>query len=251
MKPTLFLSDLHLSPDRPALVDAFRAFCAGPARTADRVYLLGDLFDSWIGDDQLREPVALAVANAMRGLADAGVPVGVMQGNRDFLLGERFAREAGATLLPEQTVVDVAGVPTLLLHGDELCTDDQAYARYRAVVRSPKGQRRFLALPYAVRRGIGRYLRGRSRSAIADKPEMIMDVAGTAVDAAFRTAGVTRIIHGHTHRPARHHLVVDGRPCERWVLADWYEHGSYLAFDTFGGQMHEVAPPAAEHPQPA
>jgi UDP-2,3-diacylglucosamine hydrolase len=240
VKPTLFISDLHLSPARPALVDAFRAFCSGPARAAAGVYVLGDLFDSWIGDDQLREPVASAVANAIRDVANAGTPVAVMVGNRDFLLGERFARAAGATLLPEQIVVDVAGTPTLLLHGDELCTGDAAYLRYRAFVREPWRQRRFLALPYPLRRAVGHLLRGKSRRAVAVKPERIMDVDGSAVEAAFRAAGVTRVIHGHTHRPARHHLVIDGRPCERWVLADWYEHGSYLAFEAGGGRTYDV-----------
>jgi UDP-2,3-diacylglucosamine hydrolase len=240
---TLFLSDLHLSPERPALLDAFRAFCAGPARAAAGVYVLGDLFDSWIGDDRLREPFAAAVANALRGIADTGIGVGVMRGNRDFLLGERFAESAGATLLAEQTVVDVAGVRTLLIHGDELCTGDHAYQRYRAVVRDPAGQRRFLALPYAMRRGIGAWLRWKSRRAIASKPEAIMDVDAAAVEAAFRSAGVTRIVHGHTHRPACHRLAVDGRECERWVLADWYERGSYLAFDASGGHVHDIAPP--------
>lgn len=240
MKPTLFISDLHLSPTRPALVDAFRAFCAGPARESACVYVLGDLFDSWIGDDQLREPVALAVARALRDVADAGVRVAVMAGNRDFLLGERFATVAGATLLPERIVVDVAGTPTLLLHGDELCTGDAGYQRYRSFARAPKWQRRFLALPYPVRRTIGTWMRGQSRRALATKSETIMDVEGAAVDAAFRAANVMRIIHGHTHRPARHHVVVDGRARERWVLADWYDHGSYLAFDTGGGQTHDV-----------
>lgn len=241
MKPSLFISDLHLSSARPALVDAFRAFCAGPARDAADVYVLGDLFDSWIGDDQLREPVAAAVASALRGIAETGVRVSVMVGNRDFLLGERFAGAAGATLLPDQLVVQLAGTPTLLLHGDQLCTGDVAYQRYRAFARSPNWQRRYLALPYAVRRGIGNWLRGQSRRAVAAKPEMIMDVEGPAVEAAFRAADVTRMIHGHTHRPARHALVLDSRACERWVLADWYDHGSYLAFDADGGRVHDVA----------
>lgn len=240
MKPTLFISDLHLSPERPALVDAFRAFCAGPARASAAVYVLGDLFDSWIGDDQLREPVASAVAGALREVADTGVRIGVLAGNRDFLLGERFAAAAGATLLPESIVVDVAGTRTLLMHGDELCTGDVDYQRFRTVVRTPKWQRRFLALPFPVRRAIGHWLRRQSTRALATKAVAIMDVDAAAVDAAFRNGDVTRIVHGHTHRPARHHLVVAGRPCERWVLADWYESGSYLAFDAAGGRTHDV-----------
>ncbi len=241
MKPTLFLSDLHLSPERPALLAAFHAFCAGPARSAAGVYVLGDLFDVWIGDDQLREPFAADVAATLVELTRAGVPIGVIAGNRDFLLGERFARASGATLLPEQIVVNVAGTPTLLLHGDELCTADLGYQRFRRVVRDPRWQRRYLALPYAWRRRIARWLRGRSRTVTAQKPEKIMDVEAKAVDAAFRTANVTRIIHGHTHRPARHHLVVDNRECERWVLSDWYDHGSYVEFDAAGGKPRDVS----------
>jgi len=203
--------------------------------------VLGDLFDAWIGDDQLREPLAERVSVALRGITDAGVPVGVMAGNRDFLLGERFADAAGAMLLPEQIVIDLAGTPTLLLHGDELCTGDVGYQRLRAVVRNPKYLRHFLALPYAMRRGIAVWLRRRSGTATAAKPESILDVEHRAVEAAFRASNVTRIIHGHTHRPAHHHLIVDGSDCERWVLADWYDHGSYLEYDADGGRARDVA----------
>jgi len=204
------------------------------------VYFLGDLFDSWIGDDQLREPLAERVATGMRSIANAGVPVGMMNGNRDFLLGERFADVAGATLLPEQIVINLAGTPTLLLHGDELCTADLEYQRYRRFARNPRNQRIFLAFPYVLRRGIAGAMRRKSTVTSAAKPESIMDVENRAVEEAFRAANVTRIIHGHTHRPARHHLVVDGRDCERWVLADWYAHGSYLEFDEEGGRTRDV-----------
>ena len=222
------------------LVQSFDAFCAGPARDAAGVYFLGDLFDSWIGDDQLREPLADRVALGMRGVANAGVPVGVMSGNRDFLLGERFAEVAGATLLPEQIVINLAGTPTLLLHGDELCTGDPGYQRFRRFARNPISQRTFLAFPYTLRRGFASLLRRKSRSTSAAKPESILDVEQRAVEATFRAANVTRIIHGHTHRPAHHHLVVDGRDCERWVLADWYGRGSYLEFDDEGGRTRDL-----------
>lgn len=245
MRPTLFISDLHLSPARPALVASFRAFCSGPAREAAGIYVLGDLFDIWIGDDQLREPLAAGVARALRGVAEAGVPVALMSGNRDFLLGASFAQAAGAKLLAEQIVVNLAGTPTLLMHGDELCTGDTGYQRFRAVSHDPGWQRRFLALPYAIRRAIASWLRGRSRKATAAKPEAIMDVDARAVDAAFRAAGVSRIIHGHTHRPARHHVAVDGRDCERWVLADWYDRGSYLEFGAGGGRALDIVSAAA------
>ncbi|HYR00323.1 MAG TPA: UDP-2,3-diacylglucosamine diphosphatase [Casimicrobiaceae bacterium] len=245
MPATLFVSDLHLSPERPAQVDAFHAFCAGPAREAAGVYVLGDLFDAWIGDDALEEPLPAQVARAIKGVTAAGVPVGVITGNRDFLLGERFCAAAGVTLLPGQLVVNVGGAPTLVLHGDELCTSDHAYQRFRRIAHDARWQRAYLALPYAMRRGIARWLRRRSRAANAGKPEQIMDVEPDAVAAAFRDAGVSRMIHGHTHRPARHHLVVDGRACERFVLADWYERGSYLEFDQEGGRTRDVAAPAA------
>jgi len=240
MPPTLFVSDLHLSPARPALLDAFDAFCAGPARRAGALYVLGDLFDTWIGDDQLREPVAARVAKALRTVSATGVPVGVIYGNRDMLIGARFAEATGAALLPEQIVVDLHGAPTLLLHGDELCTDDAAYQRLRAWWHDRTRQRRFLALPYAIRRGIGAWLRRKSREATAGKPQQIMDVNADAVVHALRAHGVSRMIHGHTHRPARHELVVDGRACVRWVLADWYDRGSYLEVDGAGASTREV-----------
>jgi UDP-2,3-diacylglucosamine hydrolase len=240
MPPTLFVSDLHLSPARPALLDAFDAFCAGPARRAGALYVLGDLFDTWIGDDQLRDPVAARVASALRTVSAAGVPVGVIYGNRDMLIGQRFAGASGATLLPEQIVVDLYGVPTLLLHGDELCTDDEAYQRLRVWWHDRKRQSKFLALPYAVRRGIGAWLRRKSRKSTAGKPQQIMDVNAGAVERALRAHGVRRMIHGHTHRPARHELVVDGRTCERWVLSDWYDRGSYLEVDDAGARAREV-----------
>jgi len=240
MKPTLFLSDLHLAPGRDAATAAFFAFARGPARDAAALYILGDLFDVWIGDDQLRQPYAQTIAAALRALTDAGVPVHVARGNRDFLLGEGFARATGATLLPEQQVIDVAGTPLVILHGDELCTGDADYQRYRARVRAPGAAARLLALPYPLRRGVAWYLRRRSRAANAQKPEAIMDVDPGAVATTFRRHGVTRMIHGHTHRPARHALVVDGRPCERIVLADWGDRGHYVAATSAGFDVREI-----------
>jgi UDP-2,3-diacylglucosamine hydrolase len=241
MRPTLFISDLHLAPARPALVAALRALCAGPARSASALYVLGDLFDAWCGDDQLREPLAAEVAAALRGVAEAGVPVFVMRGNRDLLLGAQFAQAAGATLLGDEVVVDLHGTPTLILHGDTLCTDDVAYQRFRAWAHDADRQRRFLALPYIVRRAFMAWARRKSRLATASKPETIMDVAPAAVAAALRTHGVARMIHGHTHRPAHHLLDVDGRASERWVLADWYDRGSYLEVDAEGTRTREFA----------
>lgn len=240
MKPRLFLSDLHLAPERASAVSAFRAFCEGPARAAAEVYILGDLFDWWVGDDQLREPFASAIAATIRGLTQAGVPVYVARGNRDFLLGERFAAATGASLLPDRQLVDIDGTRTLVSHGDELCTGDVAYQQYRARIRDPQAQRRLLRLPLAVRRLIARWLRSKSRDANALKPESIMDVDAGSVAATLRDYGVTRLIHGHTHRPATHAIDVDGRACERIVLADWHDHGHYVEVDGNGVRRREI-----------
>src|SRR5437763_10698114 len=228
MKPVLVLSDLHLSATRRAAVAAFHALARGPAQRASAVYILGDLFDWWLGDDQLADPLAKEVAASIRAISDRGVPVFFARGNRDFLLSERFEQATGARLLPEQHVVTLGGIPTLLLHGDELCTDDVDYQRYRARIRTPRAARRLLALPYFVRRAIAWYLRRKSRDANALKPESIMDVSDDAVADAFRRHAVMRMVHGHTHRPARHAHAVDGMTCERVVLADWHDRGHYL-----------------------
>jgi UDP-2,3-diacylglucosamine hydrolase len=240
MKPRLFLSDLHLAPERASAVAAFRAFCEGPARNAAAVYILGDLFDSWIGDDDLDEPFASEVASAIRGVTQSGVPVHVAHGNRDFMLGDRFAAATGATLLPERQLLDLDGTPTLVSHGDEMCTGDIAYQRYRARMRDPAIQRRLLRLPLFVRRLIARWLRRKSRAATSLKPESIMDVDDAAVTATFRDFRVTRLIHGHTHRPATHVVQVDGRACERIVLADWHDRGYYIEADGAGLRRKEI-----------
>ena len=234
MARTLFISDLHLSPQRPELVAAFHEFVRGPARGAAALYILGDLFDLWLGDDQLRDPLAAGVANALAELARSGTAVYLQRGNRDFLLGERFAKASGATLLPDAVVHKLHGTPTLIMHGDQLCTDDVGYQRFRAWWQDPVHRRRFLALPFIVRRGIGAMLRAGSRKAMGTKPESIMDVNAGAVVSALRERRVTRLIHGHTHRPARHEHDVDGRACERQVLAAWYQRASYLEVSDTG-----------------
>jgi UDP-2,3-diacylglucosamine hydrolase len=236
--PTLFISDLHLSPDRPEPIAAFQALLRGPARGAAALYAIGDLFDAWLGDDQLRESLPAAVATTFAELAMSGTPVYLQRGNRDFLLGERFAQASRATLLPDAVVHDVQGTPTLITHGDELCTDDVDYQRFRAYWQDPVHRRRLLAMPYFARRGIARFFRFASRRATAAKSEVIMDVNGAAVADAFRAHHVARMIHGHTHRPARHELVVDGRQCERFVLADWFRAASYLRVDATGVSAH-------------
>ena len=240
MKPTLLLSDLHLAPERTAAVAAFHAFARGPAREAAAVYVMGDLFDAWIGDDQRREPFAQAIVESLRGVSDAGVRLYIARGNRDFLLGDAFAQAAGATLLQEQTIVELGGTMTLLSHGDEFCTDDVGYQRYRALSRDPDHQRRLLRLPYRLRRWIAAWFRRGSRAATARKPESILDVNAAAIERTFRRLDVRRMIHGHTHRPARHRTIVDGTPRERLVLADWDDRGYFLEIDSNGARTREI-----------
>lgn len=234
MSFTLFISDLHLSPDRPAATEALMRFLRDTAPNAEALYVLGDLFEYWIGDDGLEHPFARRIAAAFRKLSDGGVPLYFMHGNRDFLIGERFARESGMNILEDPTVVSLYGQPTLLMHGDTLCSDDIEYQKYRATVRNVAWQQAFLARPLAERVRMAQDARGRSEQAKQVKDMAIMDVAPATVVEVLRSHAYPRLIHGHTHRPARHEHVVDGHLCERWVLADWYEQGSYLRCDATG-----------------
>lgn len=224
---TLLISDLHLDPQRPRILDLFADLLAGEARRADALYILGDLFDSWIGDDD-DAALAAQVAQTTRALRDSGVPIWFMHGNRDFLLGADYAARAGMSLLADPSVVELGGERVLLMHGDTLCTDDTEYLKFRALVRDPRWQAQFLAKPLAERRAFAAQARGESRRhTSAAKPE-IMDVNQEAVAAAMRTHGVHKLIHGHTHRPATHQFDLDGRTAERVVLGDWYEQDSVL-----------------------
>ena len=241
-RPTLFISDLHLAPNRPRIASLFFTFMAKEARAAQALYILGDLFEYWIGDEDIDQPFNRSVIDAIAGVTAAGVPVRVMHGNRDFLLGEGFARATGATLLPDPAVVDLYGTPTLLMHGDTLCTDDVEYMKFRAMVRNPAFLQGFLAKPVAERRAFAASLREKSDAAKEGKAMAIMDVNAQAVAQAFRSHGTPRLIHGHTHRPARHEHNVDGRRCERYVLADWYESGAYLACDESGVRSIALTP---------
>lgn len=224
---TLFISDLHLDASRPKITDLFLAFLAGEARGSEALYILGDLFEAWLGDDD-PDPHHVRVAAALAELSAAGVPVYFLVGNRDFLLGEDYARRAGMTLLTEPVRLDLYGIPALLLHGDVLCTDDTEYQAFRAMVRDPDWQKAFLARPLEERRMMAAQAREQSRSRGQSLDEDIMDVNADAVAEAFRTHAVPRMIHGHTHRPNIHHIEVDGKPRERIVLGDWYEQGSVL-----------------------
>lgn len=241
MRHTLFISDLHLGSDTPEATAALLRFLRETAPSADALYVLGDLFEYWVGDDALKHEFERRIANAFRALGDAGVPVYFMHGNRDFLLGRRFARASGMKILSDPTLVDLYGTPTLLMHGDTLCSDDVEYQRFRRKARNRFLQWLFLALPLSRREQIARKLRGRSEQAKKDKPSMIMDVSPATVESVLRRHGYPRLIHGHTHRPARHEHRVDGRTCERWVLADWYEGGSYLLCDPGGCKPQAIA----------
>lgn len=230
---TLFVSDLHLDPARPAITALFLDFLARQAGRADACYILGDLFEAWIGDDDDAE-LGRTVAGALRALADSGVPVHFLHGNRDFLIGERFAAAAGVRLLPESEAIDLYGEPVLLLHGDTLCTDDTDYQAFRAQVRDPAWQARLLELPLAQRRALAGQLRETSQQATQLKETAITDVNLEAVDGALRARGIRRMIHGHTHRPAIHEWMLDGQPARRAVLGDWYDRGSVLRCDASG-----------------
>jgi UDP-2,3-diacylglucosamine hydrolase len=237
----LFISDLHLTVERPAASEQFFRFLREEAARAGALYILGDLFEFWIGDDELDDPAGDAlgrqVAGALRMLVQSGVPVRLMHGNRDFLLGARFCADSGAVLLEDPEVVEVGGRPCVLLHGDTLCTDDLDYQAWRRTARSPQWRGEFLSRSLAERRAAMLALREKSIAVVQAKPAAIMDVNDGAVRAAFRAHGVTRMIHGHTHRPARHEHEVDGRRCERWVLPDWYGRGGYLAVDAVGPRL--------------
>lgn len=223
----LFVSDLHLCSSRPEICRIFFDFLAGPARRAQALYILGDLFEYWPGDDDAGDPFNASVVAALRGCTRAA-PVFVMHGNRDFLLGSRFAAATGVRLIEDPHLLDCDGVATLLTHGDALCTDDADYMRFRAEVRSKQWIEAFLATPLPERKAKIEALRRESEAEKKRKPMEIMDVNAGAVQALLRQHGYPRLIHGHTHRPARHEHLVDARRCERWVLADWYATGSYL-----------------------
>jgi UDP-2,3-diacylglucosamine hydrolase len=237
---TLFISDLHLDTERPAITGLFGRFIDEEARSADALYILGDLFEAWVGDDDPSEAGAF-VAGKLRGLHDAGVPAYFMRGNRDFLLGEAFAKRAGITILPDPAVVVLHGKPTLLMHGDTLCTGDLAYQQFRAQTRNPEWQRQFLAQPLAARLAFAQQARAASQahqSGLKAQGAMdaITDVSPATVEATFARFGIDTMIHGHTHRPAVH----DHDGGTRIVLGDWYEQGSVLRVDEHGAKLSSL-----------
>jgi len=236
---TIFISDLHLEAGRPEAIERFRALVHGHGLTADAVYILGDLFEAWIGDDDT-DPAMKPVIEAIAALARADVPCRIMHGNHDFLLGRRFECATGAKLLGDYEIVDLYGQRILLTHGDLLCTDDTRYLELRKMLRDPAWQRDFLGKPIAERKAIASQIRSVSLAESAAKPSMIMDVNDRTVEETMRRFGVRRLLHGHTHRPAVHALEIDGEPAERIVLGAWHEHGYVLHWDEDGYRVELI-----------
>ncbi len=230
---TLFLSDLHLSPERPGIVALFRRFMQGPAREAEGIYILGDLFEYWAGDDQLEEPFSASIVSDIAACAEK-VPVAFMRGNRDFLVGERFERASRMRIADDPELAELHGRRVLLSHGDDLCTDDQTYQQFRRMVRSPDWIEAFLKRPLEDRKLEIEKLRALSEAEKRTKPRSVMDVNRNAVETLLRRHGYPTLVHGHTHLPDRHEHVVDGHRCERFVLADWYHDADWLALDRDG-----------------
>ncbi|MEW6119454.1 MAG: UDP-2,3-diacylglucosamine diphosphatase [Pseudomonadota bacterium] len=236
---TYFVADLHLTDERPAATGRFFRFLDEEVTGADALYILGDLFETWIGDDH-DEAVAHDTALRLAALAAAGTSVYFLHGNRDFMLAGRYARHARMQLLADSVVVNLYGVPTLLMHGDTLCTDDTGYQRFRRRVRRPFMLALLRRLPIGLRKRLARQARAGSESAKAGKTTDIMDASIEEVLRVMRTHGVSRLIHGHTHRPTRHLHDVGGRQCERWVLPDWYARWGYVMCNADGCSL-EVA----------
>ena len=232
----LFASDVHLAACRPDAVRAFSAFLAGPVRRADRLYVLGDLFDQWLGDDDDRAPHP-GIEAALAETVAAGVPIDLIRGNHDFLLGDAFAERAGCRLVGEPLVIEVGGDRVVLLHGDTLCTRDAEYQAFRRYARDPGNQRAFLAQPLDERARQAAGLRATSRTRSRLKPEDIMDVTEAEVARVLSEHGAAWMVHGHTHRPAVHALDLETGPATRIVLGDWYERGTVLVWDEQGCRL--------------
>ncbi len=237
---TLFISDLHLCGARPAITGLFLDFLHRRARASDALYILGDLFEYWIGDEAVEQEEFRSIIRGLRELTASGTPVFVMHGNRDFLMGDGFENATGGRLLEDPAHIDLYGTPTLLMHGDSLCTDDTEYMTFRAQVRNPAWQKEFLGKSVAERDRIVHDFREISKNSTAAKKPEIMDVNQKAVESVMREHRVQRLIHGHTHRPKEHVFNLDGRPARRMVLGDWYEQGSVLQVDAQGWQLESL-----------
>ncbi|RUO61909.1 UDP-2,3-diacylglucosamine diphosphatase [Pseudidiomarina insulisalsae] len=246
---TWFISDLHLSPARPDIAHLFFDFLRDTARSADALYILGDLFDAWIGDDDTSS-FAAQVQDELRRFTDHGIPTYFVAGNRDFLIGREFSQRTGIRLLTDPYLVSLYGTPTLLLHGDLLCTDDQGYQRFRRWIRKPWVMRLLLALPLAARMRIANKLRHSSKTQrpLSEAELAIMDANCATVDAYLQRYEVKQMIHGHTHRPAIHeHRLPDGSSATRIVLGDWYTQGSMLKVTADDFELRQQPLPAADH----
>lgn len=233
---TLFIADLHLQTEEPAIVAGFLHFLRNNARHADALYILGDLFETWIGDDD-PQPLHREISRAIRALVESGVPCYFIHGNRDFLLGARYARESGMILLPEETVLRMYGRDVLIMHGDTLCTDDASYQAFRVKVRTPWIQALFLALPLFIRKRIADRMRQGSKKANSSKTLAIMDVNAAAVVNALERHRVQWLIHGHTHRPAVHELEANGASAFRVVLGAWHQEGFMVEASSSGVKL--------------
>lgn len=240
----LFISDLHLDEAAPEITRQCLAFLRGEARQAHALYVLGDLFEAYLGDDE-RPAWRQPVVDAFRDLAAQGTAVHFLHGNRDFLIGAGFAALAGGTLLPDPLELQLHGTRVLVTHGDALCVDDTPYQTLRGVVRDERWQRAALALPLATRQAVAAAARAGSREHTAQQGQMLMDVNPAAVERVLRDSGCEVLLHGHTHRPGIHALTIDGRACRRIVLGDWYTQGSVLRWDVHGPQLHTLARNAA------
>ena len=232
----LLISDLHLEEERPDITRAFLHFLATRARQAEALYILGDFFEVWIGDDAMT-PFQQSIADALRALSERGTRIYLMHGNRDFMLGKGFCRAAGCTLLGDPSVVELGGERVLLMHGDSLCTRDEGYMRLRRLLRNPLSLFILRHLPLSTRRKLARKLRNESRAQTRIKASDIIDVTPELIPRVLAEHGVRTLIHGHTHRPATHELEVDGRPARRIVLGDWDQQGWALQVDESGFQQ--------------
>jgi len=236
---TLFISDLHLDASEPAAGAQFIDFLAARAATADALYILGDLFETWVGDDD-DEPYRQGICQGLAALAGRGVPCYVMHGNRDFLLQQGFEQRSGARLISDPLIIDLYGEAVLLTHGDALCTADRPYQLLRAVVRQPRWQQRFMRLPLSLRRHLAEQARRGSQRHTQRTASTIMDADEAAVRDVMRACAVRSLIHGHTHRPAVHTLELDGADAHRIVLGAWHESGSCLSWDAEGFRLEEL-----------
>lgn len=237
---TFFVSDLHLHPSRPALIQSFLRFLRKQGGQAEAIYILGDLFEAWVGDDD-PEPAYAGVRIALKQCVDAGTPVYVMHGNRDFMIGEQFASQTGCTLIEDPTRIDLYGTPTLLMHGDSLCTDDTDYQALRKKVRDPQWQQAALELPLAQRLELAQQARELSTLANQGKEERIMDVNALEVRRVIEANQVRLLIHGHTHRAGIYPVETDQQPATRIDLGDWYESGSALVAGPQGWHREQLS----------